>query len=356
MERRRVLAPYPPVYLEVARRERPAQRASTPKGGRQGRPAGAAGAAPGVARVTLGIDTASVAGNRNPDWARARAQVPIDFAIIRAYTGTGPDPVFHRDWPKLKAAGLVRGAYLFLRFPHRGWRPAPSPAAQARAFIATVGRLDPSDLPPSLDVEFPGAGRKETGMTARQLLEGVREAWRTLRDHYGVAPIVYTSARVWREDLDNLPAPDLVESPLWLARYPYPKGPAVYGPRIVAGLRPPPVPPPWGDATNWWIHQYQGDAVKLPGFPTGNVDMNRFNTTARGATGDRVRWVQRRLGIPESCCFDAATEAALRAFQRGKGIAASGVVDPRTFAFLCWSTPAPRPPAAGQPRPPGPGR
>ena len=58
----------------------------------------------------------------------------------------------------------------------------------------------------------------------------------------------------------------------------------------------PPVPPPWGDATNWWIHQYQGDAVRLPGFPTGNVDMNRFNTMTRGATGDRVRWVQRRSG------------------------------------------------------------
>src|SRR4249919_1120856 len=99
-------------------------------------------------------------------------------------------------------------------------------------------------------------------MTARQLLDGVREAWKTLRDHYRVAPIIYTSARVWREDLANLPAPDLVESPLWLARYPFWKGTAVYDPRHFAGGRlNPPVPPPWGDPTNWWIHQYQGDAV-----------------------------------------------------------------------------------------------
>ena len=341
MERRRMLAPYPPAYLEIGQRERPAP----PPAGTRGRPLGTVPPAPATARVTLGIDTAGAAGNRNPDWARARAQVPLEFAIIRAYKGSGrdPDPAFPRDWPKLKAAGLVRGAYLFLRFPRRGWRPPPSPVAQARAFIAIVGTLDPGDLPPSLDVEFPGVGRRETGMTARQLLDGVREAWRTLRAHYRVAPIVYTSARVWRDDLDNLPAPDLVESPLWLAHYgSFHKGlPAVYDPVRVAARRPPPVPPPWGDATNWWIHQYQGDAVKLPGFPTGNVDMDRFNPVARGATGDRVRWVRRRLGIPESCCFDGPTEAALRAFQRSKGIAASGAVDPRTFAFLCWSTPAP---------------
>jgi lysozyme len=308
--------------------------------GRAGSSAGGA-AKPGSARTSLGIDTASVAGNKNPDWMRAKAEVPVDFAIIRATWGTAADSVFPRDWPKLKDAGIVRGAYLFLRFPHSKWGRPASPAAQARAFIATVGDLDRGDLPPALDVEFPG-GRSETRMTARQLLDGVREAWQTLSGHYGVAPIIYTSARVWQEDLANLPAPDLVESPLWLARYHFLKGPAVYGSRTLAdGRLNPPVPPPWGDATNWWIHQYQGDAVRLPGFPTGNVDMNRFNTMTRGATGDRVRWVQRRLGTAPSGVFDGAAEGALRAFQNTKRIGADGVVDPRTFAYLCWSSPAP---------------
>ena len=59
----------------------------------------------------------------------------------------------------------------------------------------------------------------------------------------------------------------------------------------------------------------------------------------QGPTGDRVRWVQRRLGIPQNGAFDAATERALRAFQNSKGIDADGVVDPRTFAYLGWSTP-----------------
>jgi protease YdgD len=288
--------------------------------------------------LTLGLDTASVGKNRNPDWLKAKAHGPIGFAIIRSNWGVSPDGVFARDWPKITEAGMVRGAYMFLRFPSRNYPKVADPVVQAKAFIKKVGKLEESDLPPSLDVEFPGVGRSETRMTARQVLGGVRAAWKVLKDYYGVAPIVYTSARVWKEDLDNLPAPDLAESPLWLARYPIRKGPAVLDARV-AKLNPPPVPPPWGDKTNWWIHQYQGDAVRLPGFPTGNVDLNRFNTMLKGASGDRVKWVQRRLGVSENGQFDSAMDSALRAFKDRKGLGSASGVDVRTFAYLCWSTP-----------------
>ena len=287
--------------------------------------------APAPDEIAFGLDTASVGGNKNPDWARAKSAGRISYAIIRGAWGIWKDPVFDRDWPKMKAAGIVRGAYLFLRFPHHKYPRCPSPVAQAKAFILAVGKLEKTDFPPSLDVEFPG-GRAETKLTARQCLDGVREAWKVLKDHYGVAPIIYTSARVWHEDLSDLPAPDLVESPLWLARYfDFKKGPFVRDPnRFAGGRRTPPVPPPWGDATNWWIHQYQGDAVALPGFPTGNIDMNRFNVTKPGAVGDRVRWVQRRLGVQVSGSFDAATTAALKSFQRKSGLPIASSIDPQT--------------------------
>ncbi|MGA9812340.1 MAG: hypothetical protein WBQ64_06175 [Terriglobales bacterium] len=106
--------------------------------------------------------------------------------------------------------------------------------------------------------------------------------------------MIYTSERVWREELSNLPAPDLIESPLWLKHYPFNKGPAR---RDVAVTRiPPPVPIPWGDS-NWWIHQYQGDAIQLPGFAPGNVDMNRFGPMTAGASscGRRRRKGPRRV-------------------------------------------------------------
>jgi hypothetical protein len=142
---------------------------------------------------------------------------------------------------------------------------------------------------------------------------------------------------VWHEDLLDLQAPDLIESPLWLAYYPFKKGPARRD--ALVNRIAPPVPLPWGDSTNWWIHQYQGDAIGLPGFASGNVDMNRFNPMILGARGDRVRWVQRRLGIAQSGSYDAASQTALRQFQRNNESSQSGMIDPETFARLCWAHP-----------------
>jgi lysozyme len=301
----------------------------------RGRTPSGPSAQPAGVRTFFGVDTADWE-NQNADWLRAKAQVPIDFAIIRASGGGAPDNYFRRTWPELKDAGLVRGAYLFLVFPRQGAWPS-SPVTQARAFIKTVGNLDESDLAPALDVE--ADTWQNTGMKPPQLLEGVRAAWKTLRDYYGAAPIIYTSRRVWIEVLGNLPAPDLAESPLWVKDYPYKlRTPAHYDPQpFASGQLDPRMPAPWGDAASWWIHQYQGDALGLPGF-SRTVDMNRFNTTVSGASGDRVRWVQRRLGIPQSGAFDAATERELRAFQNKKGIDADGVINPRTFAYLSRST------------------
>ena len=283
--------------------------------------------------MIFGVDTASVAGNRNPDWTKAKALGPIGFACVRSNYGTAPDKVFARDWPLLKEAGLVRGAYLFLRFP-RGGKPAPPPEAQAAAAIATIGDLEDGDLPPTVDVEFPGKGRSETGLSAPACLERVRVACAALADRYGVPPLIYTSARVWRDDLANLPADDLTDSPLWLARYFFKAGPAVRDAALFAGGKlDPPVPRRWGDAGDWWIHQYQGDATKLPGF-TGRVDMNRFNVAFKGTRGARVGWAQRRLGIAETGKFDTATDGAVRSFQKDRGLVADGVIGPRTFAYL----------------------
>jgi carboxypeptidase C (cathepsin A)/GH25 family lysozyme M1 (1,4-beta-N-acetylmuramidase)/subtilisin family serine protease len=291
------------------------------------------------APLILGLDTASVDENGDADWAKAKTEGPISFAIIRAHTGWQRDAMFARDWSKIKQAGIVRGAYLFLTFPTPRYPHVPDPALQAQGFIDVVGDLEESDFPPTLDVEFPG-GAILTHMTPQQLLDGVRAAWRVLKGRYRVAPLIYTSARVWREDLLDPDAPDLLESALWLTRYPFrEKQPAIRDAAALASggaFIPPNIPKPWG-AGNWWIHQYQGDARELPGFR--QVDMNRFNPMAKDVTGERVKWVQRRLGIAQSGAFDSTMEAALKAFQIKKSLSADGVIDHRTFTFLCWSNP-----------------
>ena len=97
------------------------------------------------------------------------------------------------------------------------------------------------------------------------------------------------------------------------------------------------VPKPWGDAGNWWIHQYHGDAWKFPGFK--QVDVNRFNSMVKGASGDRVKWVQRRLGIAQSGDYDDAMLEKIKKLQSDNGIDADGTIGPQTFALLCWMNP-----------------
>ena len=57
-------------------------------------------------------------------------------------------------------------------------------------------------------------------------------------------------------------------------------------------------------------------------------------TLRRGSTGEPVNDVQRKLGVTASGTFDAATEAAVRQFQRNHGLLPDGIVGPRTWATL----------------------
>jgi GH25 family lysozyme M1 (1,4-beta-N-acetylmuramidase) len=282
--------------------------------------------------MILGIDTASVAGNKKIDWTAAKA-AGLSFAMLRAAYGVDTDSTFTREWSRLGESGLMRGAYLFLRFP-RGNKKAPEPEAQARALLAAVGDVLPGDLPPTVDLEFPGNGRAETGMSVAQCLDWVLRARGVVKSALGVEPILYTSARVWRDDLGNSRSTDLTECPLWLARYYFRAGLPVRSGAAFGALPAPAVPPPWAGADNWWLHQYQGDASGFPGF-SGKVDLDRFNPYYTG-NGARARWVQKRLGVNVDGKFGPASKAALAAFQGERGLKADRIVGPRTFAYLAW--------------------
>ncbi|HEX9563908.1 MAG TPA: N-acetylmuramoyl-L-alanine amidase [Gemmatimonadaceae bacterium] len=65
-----------------------------------------------------------------------------------------------------------------------------------------------------------------------------------------------------------------------------------------------------------------------PGAPPGRP------TLRRGAKGEFVKVLQKRLGIGEDGDFGAGTEAAVREFQRQHGLVPDGIVGPRSWAVL----------------------
>lgn len=294
--------------------------------------------------MLIGCDYASVDGDARPDWIEAKRAMPggtkLAFVILRAAYGTWIDPTLARDWASAGAAGLVRGAYLFLRFPYlpTGFTAHDqTPEEQVRAFASAVGVHTNNDFVPTIDVEFPGHGISDTGLNAHEALEWVRMACVEFKNIYGVPPMIYTSARVVAEDLRNLPCDDLTDSPLWLTK-PWPwaeRTPAQLSLLpFMGGKLDPRVPPQWG-VNNWWIHQYQGDSINFPGF-TKTVDISRFNSMQAGERGMRVAWVQSRLGLKINGMFDDAMAASINIFQQQYGLVVDGVIGPKTFAQITW--------------------
>jgi GH25 family lysozyme M1 (1,4-beta-N-acetylmuramidase) len=208
----------------------------------------------------------------------------------------------------------------------------PTPEDQAKAFIDYVQLDRFKDIVPMFDVE------EQSTLGADAMYDWTLRVCRALRDAYGTWPGMYTSARVWTEYLKDHAAGELAECPLWIAKpWPYAVKTAAhldglpgYAPKTI---------PQFGDSTYWFLYQYQGDSRGFPGF-TSTVDIDRMQTLARGAKGDIVRWVQRRVGIHPDGDFGPQTETAVKAFQSAKGLDSDGVVGPRTFTALTWVVPA----------------
>lgn len=281
--------------------------------------------------MIIGVDYASIDGNKT-DYQLAK-NAGIRFAIIRGSYGTWKDPTNQADWEDIKRAGLVRGAYAFPVY-------SGDPVIEMQSFIDNVGPLGVGDLPPILDIEFPGHGISDTHMTTSQALSWLTTAASTLQNHYGCV-MLYTSGRVWHEDLKDSLSTLFRRCPLWLARYTYStRQDAHFTGDILPGV----VPPQLGDADDYWLQQFQGDAVNCPGF-TKTVDLNVFRLLYKGMVGERVGWLRARLGLSvtrsgddESLnVFDQDTHDALLAFQKSNKLTADGICGPQTFSYVCWN-------------------
>ena len=278
----------------------------------------------------LGIDYASVDENHPPDFAAAR-RYGIRFVILRAaYTDSGPqmDPVVARDRAAIKDAGLQFGAYLIL-----GWNV--DPVDQVTAFVNAYGTPAVGDLPVSLDIEFP-KGIAASGLTPQAALTKIETALSALQTTYPVV-MIYTSARVWYEDLKDIASEPCSHCPGWI-KVPYPwKADQAPHPESVPSSVPLPPPQRVVGAAGAFIEQFQGDALRVPGF-SSTVDLNVFRNYVGGTADPRTPWVSTRLGLFNHICdpTDATSVAnAIRAFQTDIGSDVDGIVGPVTWARLC---------------------
>lgn len=286
--------------------------------------------------MILGLDYASVDANQRPDLTAARA-AGIRFAILRASYAEWPDPTLQRDRNAIRGAGLTFGAYMFPVMGHSH----PPPEQQVRVAVQSAGLIPGRDLPLVLDLEFP-KGIAATGRTRTEIGEWIGRAVAAIRRDTGVDPMIYSSARVLDgDDRDALVgAADLAIAgcPAWCARYPFAtRRPAVLDQRV-GHLQAPPVPKALGDTDAWWVHQYAGDALGVPGF-TSTVDLNRWNPLRRGAKGTRVLWVQRRLRMVEGrpAVWDDAMDDVVTHWQAVHGLEPDGIIGPATFSALAWA-------------------
>lgn len=179
------------------------------------------------------------------DWGAVAAS-GVRFCFIKATEGARDvDAAFSRHWEAAAAAGLIRGAYHF-------FRPQIPVSVQIDLFTHTIGRLEPGDLPPVLDLEGT-AGWIEMPVEARAPL--ALKMLESMESRLHATPIVYMSPWFATEMLKSGPA--LARFPIWIAQY------------TEAGM--PTIPKPWNRWTFWQYSQ----SGKLPGV-AGFLDLDRF--------------------------------------------------------------------------------
>ncbi|HVE81888.1 MAG TPA: peptidoglycan-binding domain-containing protein [Myxococcales bacterium] len=68
--------------------------------------------------------------------------------------------------------------------------------------------------------------------------------------------------------------------------------------------------------------------------PNRSAELGQHTLLRQGGSGDEVKDLQKRLGVPQSGQFDSATEGAVRQYQTSKGLKVDGKVGQQTWGSL----------------------
>jgi lysozyme len=197
--------------------------------------------------VVKGIDVSHFQGDIN--WEEIKS-AGINFSYSKATQGHGfKDPKFQMNWKNAQAVGLAAGAYHFYMV---GSEAEP----QVKIFLEAVGKLNPGDMPPMIDLEqgsIPKGVKVDVVTFQKNVITWLNEVEREL----GVQPIIYTNnpfANAYLKDST------FSKYKLWLAEY---------------GVDTPRVPATWSNK-GWTIWQ-RSERGKIEG-AIGDIDHDLLNT------------------------------------------------------------------------------
>jgi lysozyme len=114
------------------------------------------------------------------------------------------DPAFKDNWKRARSSGMAHGVYHFMTW-------CSTAAEQARWFKQNVP-VDPTALPPVLDLEWNHDSSCKKKFSREDILEKVRVMLDAMERHTGKVPIIYTDMSFHRDIL----AGAHFDSPFWL--------------------------------------------------------------------------------------------------------------------------------------------
>ena len=193
-----------------------------------------------------GIDASKFQGKI--DWA-AMVQAGVKFAFLRAGDGIASgffaDLMFAYNRKIASFRKVPTGAYYYARFNI-------SAQKQAEAFCKIIGKLQPGELPPVIDVEDEPGART---LNEVQRLQFLHNFVSIVESTLGVPVIIYTSKWFWDTYINSK---DFSTRKLWLARY---------------ASAPGEIPGGWDKWTFWQSSESGSVGGVTP------IDTNQFNGT-----------------------------------------------------------------------------
>jgi len=248
------------------------------------------------------------------DWTKLIAATGVSFVMVRAGDGNFVDPVFAQHWQEARQAGLLRGAYHFLR-------QSVDAHTQAQLFLQALA-ADPGELPPVLDIE-------DTRVTSPAAYAAAAQQWlHEVEAGLPSHPILYTGAWWWNPNMLIAGRyPDWAPGyPLWVASYPL-RSSVPSQAQLEQGQFSPILPKSWSAWTYW---QYSGDVAFPDGITDANgnpchADLDVFNGTL-----DQLR-AQAQAAVPAPAGSPATQPPAVQPAPPSTPPAAAGVSlpDPR---------------------------